>query len=349
MTLEPLAMPWLDAPLAQLLAQQRGHALILQGRFGDGLLALGWRLARAWLCESGGPRPCGQCGSCHLADQQTHPDLRPVLPETWQLALGLTAGEEGDGEGKASKRKPSKDIRVEQVRQAIDWSHTTSGRGRGKVLLLSPADAMNEVSANALLKTLEEPATGLRLLLCTEDAGQLLPTIRSRCQSWRLPSPEDAPVRAWLSQQGLNDADDLLRACQGQALSAWQAAQQGWRADAWRALPRLVAQGDAQSLSALAPPDALRQLQQLCHDAMAVAVGGEPRYFDRQALPARLRLEALVPWSRALAQAVRQQDHPWNAGLLIESLVLQGQAALAPAAAVSPRRAAAQRPATLRP
>lgn len=347
MTLEPLAMPWLDAPLAQVLAQHRGHALILQGRFGDGLLALGWRLARAWLCESNGPRPCGQCGSCHLADQQSHPDLRPVLPETWQLALGLTAADEGDGEGKSSKRKPSKDIRVEQVRQAIDWSHTTSGRGRGKVLLLSPADAMNEVSANALLKTLEEPAAGLRLLLCTEDAGQLLPTIRSRCQTWRLDSPDDTQARAWLAQQGLSDVDELLRACQDQPLSAWQAAQQGWKAEAWRDLPRQVAQGDAQMLATLTPPEALRQLQQLCHDAMVVAVGGEPRYVDRRSLPAGLRLETLVPWSRALAQAVRQQDHPWNAGLLIESLVLQGQAALS--AGSSGRRATGPRPATLRP
>lgn len=341
-------LPWLATPLAELLQSARGHALILHGGAGSGVLELALRLAQGWLCESAGGRPCGACPSCHLARQQAHPDLRLLVPETWQLLLGAGAEAEEvvDGEGGKSKRKPSKEIRVEAIRQAIDWAHTTSGRGQGKVLVMFPADAMNAVSANALLKTLEEPAAGLRLLLCTDDPERLLPTIRSRCQRSRLAPPTEAESLDWLAAQGLPDAGWLLRLCGGEPLSAQQAAAQGLTAQVWRQLPAQVAAGDARVLGAMAVPDAVRVLQQVCHDAMALAAGGPPRYFPAEALPPQLSLERLAAWSRVLAQAARQQDHPWNAGLLIESLLQQGHAAmrLSTGPGAAPRRMATLRP-----
>ena len=342
------SLPWLSTPLSQAL-QARGHALVLHGAGGAGLLELGWTLARGWLCEGAGARPCGECGSCHLTQQHGHPDLRLVLPEVWQQQLGQggDGDDGGDAEGGKGKRKPSKDIRVEQIRQAIDWSHTTSGRGQGKVMLLFPADAMNAVSANALLKTLEEPAAGLRLVLCTEDPERLLPTIRSRCQMLRVPLPDAPQSLAWLREQGLADADWLLRACNDQPLAALSAASQGLTAEVWRALPAQLARADGSVLGAMALPDALRTLQQICHDLMAVAVGAEPRYFQRADLPRRVPLTAVSGFSRALMQAVRQQDHPWNAGLLLESLLQQGREALG--GTEGRERAAGARAATLRP
>ena len=67
------------------------------------------------------------------------------------------------------------------MRDAVEFAQRTSGRGRGKVVLVYPAERMNHVTANALLKTLEEPAGDLRFVLASEAAHQLLPTIRSRC------------------------------------------------------------------------------------------------------------------------------------------------------------------------
>ena len=75
------------------------------------------------------------------------------------------------------------------MRTAIDWVVQSSSRGRAKVVLLHPAEAMNLQAASALLKTLEEPPGQARLLLSTADEARLLPTVRSRCQRIRLAAP----------------------------------------------------------------------------------------------------------------------------------------------------------------
>ena len=155
------ALPWLAEPAHAIATRQRGHALLVQGNPGAGVFELALRVARTWLCETeGADAPGGRCVACHLLSSNSHPDLRALLPELTQVELGWSVGgndapEAGDGEGKA-KRKPSKEIRIEAVRDAIGWTQKSSSRGRAKVLLLFPADAMNLVVSNALLKTLEE-------------------------------------------------------------------------------------------------------------------------------------------------------------------------------------------------
>ena len=322
-------LPWLAEPLKQLRDHPRSHALILHGGAGSGQWELAWRVARAWLCENG-PGPCGECPSCHMAAAHTHPDLKVLMPETAQLALGWSdAGDEGeaDGEGGKSKRKPSREIKIDAVRAAIDWAHTSSGRGRGKVLLFYPADAMNVTSANALLKTLEEPAPGMRLLLCVDDPERLLPTVRSRCQRVRLEPPDLATAEAWLAKQGVAGAAALLRASGGEPLAAKALLDEGLDASLWGQLPAQVAQGDSRALAAMPLPRAVRVLQQVCHDAMAQAAGGEPRFFERGQVPAGAGLAGLAEWSRELARVARHDEHPWNAPLRVEALVAQGQRA----------------------
>ena len=322
-------LPWLKQPLAALRDDSRGHALILHGGGGSGLFELALRAAQAWLCEQA-PGPCDACASCHLCIAHSHPDLRVVLPEALQVALRWSGGEDeaaADGEGKA-KKKPSREIRVEQVRQAIDWAHTSSGRGRGKVLVFHPADAMNLVSANALLKTLEEPAAGMRLLLCVDDPERLLPTIRSRCQRVHLQPPTPAEALAWLQSRQVPDAEVLLRAASGEPLAAQSLLDAGLNAERWRQLPARVATGDAAALADLPVPLAIRVLQQLCHDAMVLAAGAPPRYFPEGSLQRPGAWGALVAWREALWRAARHDEHPWNGPLLMEALVAQAQHAL---------------------
>jgi len=319
-------LPWLAEPLRQLRDGQRGHALILQGGIGAGLLELALRLAQAWLCEQP-PGPCDQCAGCHLALAHTHPDLKVLMPEAWQQRLEWLGEEEGGAaeDGSKSKKKPSREIKVEAVRQAIDWSHTSNARGQAKVLVLFPADAMNAVAANALLKTLEEPAPGTKVLLAVEDPEHLLPTLRSRCQRARLSPPDEAGALAWLGQQGLAQPQALLRAAGGQPLGALELASQGMSGEAWAGLPRQLAQGDWEMLVSWPLPQALHTLQCLCHDLMARSCGGTPRYFPTEALPAVADWAALSAWSLELQRVRRHEDHPWQAGLVLESLLGQLQ------------------------
>ena len=80
---------------------------------------------------------------------------------------------------------------------------------------------MNHVTANALLKTLEEPPGDVRFVLASEAAHQLLPTIRSRCLGHTMVWPAEADSLAWLQAQGLarDAAASFLRAAGGRPFS----------------------------------------------------------------------------------------------------------------------------------
>lgn len=335
-----LPLPWLRAPLQAALAGQRGHALLLHAAAGMGALEFALSLAQARLCErnqEAGPRPCGECGSCKLVQARLHPDLYVLMPEAlrrqhhWPLR--------DDKEGDDGKRKPSRQIRIPEVRALIDWTQQTSARGQGKVAVLHPAEAMNAAAANALLKTLEEPPPGTRLLLSTADPALLLPTVRSRCQHLRLPPPSQQQALAWLASQGVPQAQVLLAAASGQPLGARALAQAGVQAEAWAALPQAVAQGQAGLLSDWAVPQLVDALQKLCTDLMAAAVGAAPRYFPAGSLPPGPGVSALpelLAWADELARVARHDGHAWNEPLLLDALMARARAALSTSVAVRP-------------
>ena len=124
--------PWIAAQRAHLLAQ-RGHAWLLHGPSGLGQFPLALELVRAWLCESPATdgSACGQCASCHAIDVHTHADLCVLMPETEMLAQGWPLPEKAQAEIDDKKRKPSAEIRVEAMRDAVEFAQRTSARGRG--------------------------------------------------------------------------------------------------------------------------------------------------------------------------------------------------------------------------
>jgi len=343
-----LPLPWLAGPLAAALATHRGHALLVHGAAGVGVLTFALVLAQAWLCEGEGEgeggasarsaefRPCGRCGSCRLVQSRVHPDLLVLLPETLRRAHDWPLG--GDKEEEDAKKKPSRQIRIDEVRTVIDWATRTSARGRGKVAVLHPAEALNVQSANALLKTLEEPPAGTRLLLTAGDPALLLPTVRSRCQRLSLPGPAADVAAAWLAAQGVAQPEVLLAACCGRPLDALALAQAGIDAAAWSALPVAVARGQSAALAGWAVPQAVDALQKLCHDAMARASGAPAIYFPTERVPAGGAWPALTTWSQELARIARNEDHPWQEALMIDALVMQGRLALAPSSQTAPPR-----------
>ena len=339
-----IGLPWLAQPLKNVLATQRSHALLIQGPRGVGQFELAIAMAQAWLCEAPAeaaqpvdPRPCGVCAACKLVQAHSHPDMLVLLPEALREPLGwASGGSDDEGEGvasaptadKAGKRKASKDIRIDEVRLAISFAQITSARGRGKVVVLHPAERMNMASSNALLKTLEEPAGNSRLLLSTSAAEMLLPTIRSRCQTVALTLPEPTVAAQWLTAQGVDQAEVLLAATGGQPQEALLWAGEGISAAVWAGLPKQLARGDVGSLAAWPLSRVIDALQKLCHDMQRVAVGSAPRYFATSALTAPVPLTALNPWAVELQAQVRHAEHPWNANLMAEALVARARLAL---------------------
>ena len=316
--------PWLQRQLESLLTQ-RGHALLLTGPSGLGQYELGLVLIRAWLCEKPGPGgACGTCGSCHAIDVRTHADLRVLMPETLCLEHGWPLDESTQKELDDKKRKPSRWIRVDAARDAVGFGQTTRSRGRTKAVLVFPADRLNTEAANALLKTLEEPAGDLRFLLATEAADQLLPTVRSRCQSHALVWPEEAEALDWLGHQAGAAASPASartwwKASGGRPDDALAWASLGLTEAVWRSLPRALARGDWSALSDWPPGRQLDVLQKLCHDLMAVTAGASPRFFEAEDLPSAPAWRPLANWSRELMDAARTVEHPFNAGLMLEA------------------------------
>ena len=339
-----LPLPWLAAPLRDALATQRTHALLLHGPQGVGQFEMALTLAQAWLCEStvsvdsDTPRPCGVCASCRLVHARSHPDLMVLVPEALRSALGWNADDAGEEGGSgavdaAGKRKPSKDIRVAEVRRILAFAHTTAAREHGKVVVVYPAEAMNTIAANALLKILEEPTGRLRFVLAGSSADTLLPTIRSRCQSLWLGVPDAEVASAWLRAQGMPRPDVLLAAAGGQPQEALIWFRDGIDAQAWLSLPAQLARGESANLPTWPLARVVDMMFKVCHDAMRVAAGAAPRYFLLESMPALANgaadSAALSRWYRELGRIARHAEHPWQATLTIESLVLQAKKALA--------------------
>ncbi len=346
---QPSLAPWLQTQLQSLL-MQRGHAWLLAGPSGLGQFQLALALAKAWLCEAATPNgACNICGSCHAFEVHTHADLSVLVPEVLSLELDWPLDEKTQRDLDEKKRKPSKEIKVEAARGMVSFTQFTRSRGSTKVVLVFPAERMNTITANTLLKTLEEPPGAVKFVLATEAVHQLLPTIRSRCLGHSMVWPGFDEALGWLqaaSSTGhgddkkpakpasLNDLKILLRAAGGRpedALAWMQAGQVANTAQSWQALPKAMAAGNVAALGDFLPSEAVDALQKLCHDVWAVAVGSQPRFFSLADLPAgatKFSMSALSVWAKELSASKRTVEHPYNPGLMLEALASRAKLAL---------------------
>jgi DNA polymerase-3 subunit delta' len=339
----PDLWPWLQQPLVAALAQLNSHAVLLHGPEGVGQFEFALALACAWLCEAAPAgsayRPaCGRCTSCHLIDAGSHPDLMVVLPEALQASLGWQAAAEDsespEKSGSGKTKKLSQEIKVDAIRAVVQFSQHTASRGRAKVVLVHPAERMNLIAANTLLKTLEEPPGQVRFVLSGAALDQLLPTVRSRCQAWRLPLPDTEVATGWLQSQldGIAPADArvLLDAAGGQPLTARDRRELGLDARYWPQIPKDLLNGTATALTGWPLTLVVETLQKVCHDLACVAAGAAPRYFPAASLPAAPDLNLLTSWAQELRKTSRHAEHPWNQGLKVETLLLQARAVMRP-------------------
>lgn len=179
-------MPPLPCPLA--------HAYILAGGSQEARRAFAKQMTAAYLCAGEQP-PCGRCLPCEKVEKGIHPDVALLSP----------------AEGK-------REIVADQARALRSDAYIRPNEGKRKVYVIDPADAMNSVAQNALLKVLEDGPEYTAFLLLTGQPGQLLGTIRSRCETITLP-PEEEQQDPELKNRGNQLAQLLLTG------SEWELAQ----------------------------------------------------------------------------------------------------------------------------
>ena len=166
---------------------QLPHAVLLETPSSHGMDSLGYQLAGLLLCDNpDGLQICGECEACRLLAAGTYADFCSVTPQFDEKT-----------------KKTSKNIKIEQVRELIHTLSLTRHYERLKIAIIYPADSMSIAGANALLKTLEEPAEEVLLVLVTQNPGRVPITLRSRCQRWRIHQAETEQALQWLAEQGI--------------------------------------------------------------------------------------------------------------------------------------------------
>lgn len=328
---------WQKPTLKRLLERRDRlpHALLLAGSQGTGPAEFSLWLAQSLLCEQPdtGGEACRGCAACHWFSQGNHPDFRRIQPDSF-------APETEEGAG-ASKDRKSEQIRIDQVRGLQEFLSVGTHRSGARVVLLHPADCMNGPTQNALLKNLEEPAAHTVFLLATSQPHRLLPTLRSRCQSVPLPRPTRAESIAWLRSQGIDEPDSLLALAGGAPLDA--AAMAGERKFVDDFAERLSDRSMdplalAQSVQAVPAAEVVTELYRWCYDLLSSRLCGKVRYHVTRepaiaAAAKRCDPVRLAAYVRTLCEARAIAEHPLNARLLVEDILLQYSRATATAAA----------------
>ncbi len=213
------------------------HAILFSGNAGTGKRAFTYRLV-AWLLCTNKPTPnannannplqnhpqpdefspaCGHCPSCHWLMSNTHPNLLtiPTILGLDNASLVISNGEGEDNSRKTEKASSHAkkntltdtspthhsvaSIKIDDIRAMADFVH---GRSDGlRIVVIHQADSMTLGAANALLKTLEEPAQNVLLFLLSDTPSKLLPTVRSRLQRFNISQMTANQSLAFMQQQ----------------------------------------------------------------------------------------------------------------------------------------------------
>ena len=243
-----LPLPWQEdlwQGFIERIDQGRlAHGLMLTGSAGIGIERLGMALAQRLLCTAELSKyACGSCKGCQLMVAGNHPDFSVLEPAE---------------EGKA--------ILIPAVRALMDKLSKTAQQGGWKVVLISPAENMNNNAANALLKSLEEPQAKTLWILLSYRPSLVSATIRSRCQVQNLPLPDTATATRWLAEVSGDQerAQQTLEIAGGRPLLALEYLQ-GDSLESRHSFETLI---DRVRRGDMSPLDAAQQCQKLGSDQM---------------------------------------------------------------------------------
>ncbi len=335
-------LPWQRETLNALVARgsRIPHALLVHGRSGIGKVQFARTLAQSLLCES--PEQgmaCGKCHACGWFANGNHPDFRELLPES---LTDDDAADETTVDADTKDKKKSKEIKIDQIRGISDFMTLSTHRDGYRVLLIHPAEAMNPAAANALLKTLEEPAARTVILLVTDKVGRLMATIRSRCQRVLVPAPDAATATAWLTAQGVANAADALAAAGGAPLDVIEFANADYQSSRHAFVAALSDAGmdyalTAQNFEKAELANVFMWLQTWVNDVITERMIGVVNHHRDQAkaiarIARQIELARVFRFESELRQTRRLINHPLNARLLLEQLLIGYKQAIKPVA-----------------
>lgn len=183
--------PWLTELADKLTAQYQQahlhHGLLITAPTGFGKRELAVQLAKNLFCDQVNQlqanRACGKCKACHLFAGKVHPDYLLLEEEN------------------------AKSIGVDLIRKLVVKSQQKSQLAGAQVYIVPDCERMTEASANALLKTLEEPGKQKFIILTSAHPSRLLPTIISRLQQYKITPPQADRLADWLDEQQLDVAE----------------------------------------------------------------------------------------------------------------------------------------------
>jgi DNA polymerase-3 subunit delta' len=270
--------------LRRMLESQRlPGALLFSGEEGVGKKLFALEVAKALNCKTKrGVEGCGSCPVCKRIGKFNYPDAEDS--DDWKSILWTDHGDVG------MVVAPKRVLLVDQMRQIEREANFRPFEGTARVFLIDDADKLNEPSANALLKVLEEPPQTSHLILITSRPAMLLPTIRSRCQMIRFSPLTPEEIENYLVHNNVDGAAEaklrarVARGSLGRALSSDVKSFAEQRKDMLRLLNALAVSSDrvqllrsSEQLNEAAYKDEFEErldlLETLIRDALALSVG----------------------------------------------------------------------------
>jgi DNA polymerase III subunit delta' len=306
--------------LRRMLAAQRlPGALLFSGEEGVGKKLFALELARALNCRNKqGVEGCGTCAVCKRIGKFNLPESEES--DDWKSILWTDYGDVG------MVVAPKRVLLVDQMRQIEREANFRPFEGSARFFLIDDADKLNEPSANALLKVLEEPPETSYLILITSRPAMLLPTIRSRCQMIRFSPLTAEEIENYLVKNEIDSGAQarlrarVARGSLGRALSSDLAGFTRQRKDMLRLLNELAVSGNrvqllrsSEQLNEAAFKDEfetrLDLLETLIRDALALSVGAaEAQIMNADLLSELNRIGKQITTTRAAAWIALIED-----------------------------------------
>lgn len=298
---------------------QLGHGLLFYGKKGCGKEAFAQQFLAWILCQHRHERnlPCGECGSCQWLKSDTHPNY-----------VYVTIDEE-------NKKQNSK-IKIEKIRDLLPFVQQTVDGWR--VIVIEPAEALNIASANALLKTLEEPGERVVIILLADHYLKLPATIRSRLQHFALDRIAPELAHDFLSQHLPESSEQqkqlLMNLSNQMPLQAIQVAEQDWffkRADFVQDWQKLVSQKNMPMAIAtkwnkeLSFSEFGQMFEYLLSDLICVKLNQPVKNIDLtlSALAEQYSLEALFDIYSDIQQSKQMTEQNVQSNLILDQLCIK--------------------------